>query len=131
MKLITLNPSPFPKSQLLKKLEEYDGLLGDAIVGMLEQDAERIKPDIYADEKLVQERNPLSYGAVTNEIPHAPAGHGIGLGKALDEQDAVAQLGKRRKAPVVRRIAQLAVHVVADNEYLPLRSKPAHRLEAL
>ncbi len=24
MKLITLNPSPFPKSQLLKKLEEYD-----------------------------------------------------------------------------------------------------------
>lgn len=39
----------------IKKLEEYDGLLGDAIVDMLERDAERIKPDICADEKLVQE----------------------------------------------------------------------------
>ena len=38
----------------IKKLEEYDGLLGDAIVDMLERDAERIKPDIYADENLVQ-----------------------------------------------------------------------------
>ena len=39
----------------IKKLEEYDGLLAHAIVDMLEQDAERIKPDIYADEKLVLE----------------------------------------------------------------------------
>ena len=39
----------------IKKLEEYDRLLANAIVDMLEKDAERIKPDIYADEKLVQE----------------------------------------------------------------------------
>ena len=39
----------------IKKLEEYDGLLAHAIVDMLEQDTERIKPDIYADEKLVLE----------------------------------------------------------------------------
>lgn len=39
----------------IKKLEDYDRLLANAIVDMLEKDAERIKPDIYADEKLVQE----------------------------------------------------------------------------
>ncbi len=39
----------------IKKLEEYDSLLANAIVDMLEQDAERIRPDICADEKLVQE----------------------------------------------------------------------------
>lgn len=39
----------------IKKLEEYDRLLANAIVEMLDKDAERIKPDIYADEKLVQE----------------------------------------------------------------------------
>lgn len=39
----------------IKKLEDYDRLLAKAIVDMLEKDAERIKPDIYADEKLVQE----------------------------------------------------------------------------
>lgn len=39
----------------IKKLEEYDRLLANAIVEMLDKDAERIKPDIYADEKLVLE----------------------------------------------------------------------------
>ena len=39
----------------IKKLEEYEGQLSRAIVDMLEKDAERIKPDIYADEKLVQD----------------------------------------------------------------------------
>lgn len=37
----------------IKKLEEYEGLLGSAIVEMLDKDAQRIKPDVYADEKLV------------------------------------------------------------------------------
>lgn len=39
----------------IKKLEEYDRLLANAIVEMLDKDAERIKPDVYADEKLVLE----------------------------------------------------------------------------
>ena len=39
----------------IKKLEEYDRLLANALVEMLDKDAERIKPDIYADEKLVLE----------------------------------------------------------------------------
>ena len=39
----------------IKKLEEYDNLLTNAIAEMLDQDAERIKPDIEADKQLVQE----------------------------------------------------------------------------
>ena len=39
----------------IKKLEEYGDLLSNALIEMLDKDAERIKPDIYADEKLVQE----------------------------------------------------------------------------
>ncbi|MBR3244379.1 MAG: BREX system P-loop protein BrxC [Parasporobacterium sp.] len=38
----------------IKKMEEYDGLLSSAIVELLEKDAERIKPELYVDEKLVQ-----------------------------------------------------------------------------
>lgn len=37
----------------IKKLEEYEALLASAIVEMLDKDAKRIKPDIFADEKLV------------------------------------------------------------------------------
>ena len=39
----------------IKKLEEYDNLLTNAIAEMLDQDAARIKPDIEADKQLVQE----------------------------------------------------------------------------
>ena len=39
----------------IKKLEEYSNLLANAIVEKLENDAERIKPDLYADEKIVQD----------------------------------------------------------------------------
>ncbi len=48
----------------IKKLEEYEGLLGSAIVSMLDQDAKRIKPDIYADEKLVMD-------AIISDRPYA------------------------------------------------------------
>lgn len=39
----------------IKKLEEYDNLLTNAIAEMLDRDAARIKPDIEADKQLVQE----------------------------------------------------------------------------
>ena len=39
----------------ITKLVEYENLLSNAIMDMLEKDAERIKPDVYADEKLVLE----------------------------------------------------------------------------
>ena len=39
----------------IKKLEEYNNLLTNAIAEMLDQDAARIKPDIEADKQLVQE----------------------------------------------------------------------------
>lgn len=42
----------------INKLQEYDRLLGEAIVDMLEQDAGRIEPDIRADQKLVEEALP-------------------------------------------------------------------------
>lgn len=37
----------------IKKLEEYDNQLRDAIVELLEKDAQRIRPDVEADQKLV------------------------------------------------------------------------------
>ena len=39
----------------IPKMEEYDGKLGTAIIELLEKDAERIKPDIYADQKIAAE----------------------------------------------------------------------------
>jgi hypothetical protein len=39
----------------IPKMEEYDNLLGDAIMELLEKDAERIKPDVYADQKIATE----------------------------------------------------------------------------
>ena len=39
----------------INKMEEYEKLLGDAIVNLLEQDAARIEPEIFADRKIVME----------------------------------------------------------------------------
>lgn len=39
----------------IKKLEEYEELLGKAIVNLLEKDAERIQPEVYADRKIVMD----------------------------------------------------------------------------
>lgn len=39
----------------IPKLEKYDNLLGTAIVELLEKDAERIKPDVYSDQKIATE----------------------------------------------------------------------------
>ncbi len=39
----------------IKKLEEYDELLARSIVDMLDADAKRIEPDLYADERLVKD----------------------------------------------------------------------------
>jgi len=39
----------------IPKLEQYERLLGSAIVNLLEGDAKRIEPDVYADRKLVMD----------------------------------------------------------------------------
>ena len=39
----------------IPKLEQYEKMLGEAIVALLEEDAKRIEPDIYADRKLVMD----------------------------------------------------------------------------
>lgn len=39
----------------IPKLEQYEQLLGTAIVNLLEEDAKRIEPDVYADRKLVMD----------------------------------------------------------------------------
>lgn len=39
----------------IPKMEEYDNLLGKAIVELLEKDAERIRPDVYSDQMIVME----------------------------------------------------------------------------
>lgn len=39
----------------IPKMEEYDGKLGSAIMDLLEKDAERIKPDVYADRRIAME----------------------------------------------------------------------------
>lgn len=39
----------------IKKLDDYEKQLGNAIVELLEKDAKRIEPDIYADRKIVME----------------------------------------------------------------------------
>lgn len=39
----------------IPKMEEYDNLLGNAIMELLEKDAERIKPDVFADQKIAME----------------------------------------------------------------------------
>ena len=39
----------------ITKMEQFDDLLGKAIVDLLEKDAERIKPDVYADRKIATE----------------------------------------------------------------------------
>lgn len=49
----------------IKKLEEYDELLARSIVDMLDADAKRIEPDLYADEKLVLD-------AIIPDRPYAP-----------------------------------------------------------
>ncbi len=48
----------------IPKMEEYDNLLGKAIVELLEKDAERIKPDVYSDQKIAAE-------AVDEDRPYA------------------------------------------------------------
>lgn len=48
----------------IPKMEEYDGKLSAAIVTLLEKDAERIKPDVYADQKIAVE-------AVEEDRPYA------------------------------------------------------------
>lgn len=48
----------------IPKMEEYDGKLGRAIMDLLERDAERIKPDVYADQKIAAE-------AVETDRPYA------------------------------------------------------------
>ena len=51
---------------LITKLEQYEKLLGDAIVELLEADAKRIEPDIYADRKLVMD-------SIDEDRPYAAA----------------------------------------------------------
>lgn len=48
----------------IPKLEQYEQLLGTAIVNLLEEDAKRIEPDVYADRKLVID-------SITTERPYA------------------------------------------------------------
>ena len=42
----------------INKLEEYEKLLGSAIVELLEEDAEKIKPEVYSDRKMVLDSIP-------------------------------------------------------------------------
>ena len=50
----------------IPKLEQYEKWLGNAIVVLLEEDAKRIEPDIYADRKLVME-------SIEDDRPYAVA----------------------------------------------------------
>lgn len=50
----------------ITKLEQYEKLLGDAIVELLEADAKRIEPDVYADRKLVMD-------SIDEDRPYAAA----------------------------------------------------------
>ena len=50
----------------IPKLEQYEKMLGEAIVALLEEDAKRIEPDIYADRKLVMD-------SIEDDRPYAAA----------------------------------------------------------
>ena len=50
----------------IPKLEQYEKMLGEAIVALLEEDAKRIEPDIYADRKLVMD-------SIDDDRPYAAA----------------------------------------------------------
>ena len=80
---------------------------------------------------LVEDLHPVPDGGVRQTPAQAPAGHGVGLGKAVDDDNPVPTIIELGKAVVVLRVDQAPIHIVAEDEDGPVLQDLVDRVQRL
>ena len=78
----------------------------------------------------MQQQQPVHHRPGAHQIAHSPAGHGIGLGKALAQQQLILQVAVQTQIGA-RTVAQLIIHIIANHKDIPLHQCRLHHPQGL